>query len=363
MARLRIGLIGWAPPPWGGVSVHVSRLARRLSADGFDVVLIDLSRESDDVAGVTHVRVRRRPWLVEAAAAARRERCDLVHLHTIGVDVRSVCEMAALQETHRIPVFVSIHSLRPDEGRFAQTRARLFAACCNRLPRVIASGAAVADRLASLGVLPHRVQTVLPHIRETAAPPSLPASVAAFAAAHQPLVTAGANALRWWRGQDLYGFDLFVEAAAVVRARYPQAGFIFLLPRVGDVGVAEAALARAEALGVRDAIHVVGEPLADAASLWGRGDVFVRPSRDDGDALSIREALDLGVPVLASDAVPRPAGVRLFRTADGADCGAALCRMLDHLEDERAALAAMPVVPDGAEQLAAMYRVVAEAWR
>jgi hypothetical protein len=37
--------------------------------------------------------------------------------------------------------------------------------------------------------------------------------------------------------------------------------------------------------------------------------VYLRTTRTDGDAVSVREALDAGVPVIASDVVKRPVGV------------------------------------------------------
>jgi len=41
--------------------------------------------------------------------------------------------------------------------------------------------------------------------------------------------------------------------------------------------------------------------------------LFLRPTYFDGDSLSVREALALGVPVIASDTDYRPEGVVLFR--------------------------------------------------
>jgi glycosyltransferase involved in cell wall biosynthesis len=48
---------------------------------------------------------------------------------------------------------------------------------------------------------------------------------------------------------------------------------------------------------------------AELAPAFHRGAVYLRTTRTDGDAVSIREALDAGVPVVASDVVKRPAGV------------------------------------------------------
>ena len=47
-----------------------------------------------------------------------------------------------------------------------------------------------------------------------------------------------------------------------------------------------------------------------------RVDYFVRNTSTDGDALSVKEAMNLGVKVLCTDVVDRPEGVSLFRYCD-----------------------------------------------
>src|SRR5947209_1579274 len=51
-------------------------------------------------------------------------------------------------------------------------------------------------------------------------------------------------------------------------------------------------------------------------SLMGKSDVFVRPTFRDGDAISVREALTLGVPVVASRVGNRPDGAVLFEVGN-----------------------------------------------
>ena len=47
-------------------------------------------------------------------------------------------------------------------------------------------------------------------------------------------------------------------------------------------------------------------------ALMARSTVFVRPTFQDGDSISVREAMSLGVPVVASNVGARPARVLLF---------------------------------------------------
>jgi len=64
----------------------------------------------------------------------------------------------------------------------------------------------------------------------------------------------------------------------------------------------------------------VGEiPHERCLGLLQEADAVVRSTFADGDAITVREALDLGVPVVASDTDFRPAGVVLFRKGDAAD--------------------------------------------
>ena len=63
--------------------------------------------------------------------------------------------------------------------------------------------------------------------------------------------------------------------------------------------------------------------------MWDHDIVYLRPSRTDGDAVSVREALGAGRPVIASDAVTRPEGVKLVRGHDVANW----CDAIDGVAD------------------------------
>jgi glycosyltransferase involved in cell wall biosynthesis len=112
---------------------------------------------------------------------------------------------------------------------------------------------------------------------------------------------------------DVYGLDRAVEVflgvarsqprlslaifvAKPIRGRWPRRYVKSLVDR-----------ARAAGAGERVAVHV-GEDLGPA---WTRdGVVYLRPTRSDGDAVSVREALAAGRAVIASDAVIRPEGAK-----------------------------------------------------
>ena len=74
---------------------------------------------------------------------------------------------------------------------------------------------------------------------------------------------------------------------------------------------------------LQNCIHFLGNVSHEKClSVMSQCDLFVRPTFADGDANSVREALSLGIPVVASDVGNRPPGTVLFRTGDVDDLAA-----------------------------------------
>jgi glycosyltransferase involved in cell wall biosynthesis len=140
-----------------------------------------------------------------------------------------------------------------------------------------------------------------------------------------------------------YGADVLVEAFARIAAApgMERAGLVVF----GPAGRSPALAADVAAAGLAGRVHHYADlERAEALALLRAADVFVRPTRADGDAVSVREALALGRPVVASDAAARPEGTLCFPAGDAA----ALARAVDH------ALAAPPPAPLRTDALGAV---------
>jgi glycosyltransferase involved in cell wall biosynthesis len=157
------------------------------------------------------------------------------------------------------------------------------------------------------------------------------AEIEAFLDSGRVLVVAAYGVQFLEDGRELYGLDIIVQAfTTLARNRKDLRLAIFLArrqsgpkPRLHLTRLER----RLEEAGLRErALIVFGLPLLPALR---SNAVFVRPTRAEGDAVSVREAQSAGLTVIASDVVPRPPGVVVFPTDDVAKLCEALRVVLD----------------------------------
>jgi len=106
---------------------------------------------------------------------------------------------------------------------------------------------------------------------------------------------------------------LQIEAMKFVREKWPKAGLLI----AGSGSLHEALRRQIDQQPYAEHVLLYGD-LPHAATLEAitRADLMLRTTWYDGDALSVREALHFGLPVIATDNGMRPAGVRLIPPRD-----------------------------------------------
>jgi len=143
----------------------------------------------------------------------------------------------------------------------------------------------------------------------------------------------------------VYGRQVLFEALARLRTRVPHLG----LAMFGVETASGAAREDARRAGVDDLVEDLGElPHLEAMAVMEHASAFVRPTLADGDALTVREALALGTPCVASDVSTRPEGTIVFRGGDPADLAA---KLLEAFSGPRRVVRG----PDAAEFLLGLY--------
>jgi glycosyltransferase involved in cell wall biosynthesis len=172
--------------------------------------------------------------------------------------------------------------------------------------QVICVNHEIASAVAELGITREQIQ-ITPAFLPIAAPDVVaPAPVEQWMASHSPVVSS----IMFFRPE--YGFELLVEAVSRLRHQYPRIGCIV----IGGEDP-EQALALVERRGLSDVMLLAGDlDHEQCLATLARSTVFVRPALRDGDSVSVREALALGLPVVASNTGTRPEGVMLFDVGD-----------------------------------------------
>ena len=301
---MKVTLFGPLPPPHGGVSVHVERLIEALEARG-----VDVKHEDEQGPGESFSRLLRRVFQTAGKG--------ILHSH-----VHNPWTLWALgmRATFGRPTVVTVHNPRLGEWmeKLPGWKRLLVGSRLHSIDAYIAVSDHVREVLLTLGVPEGRIvvePAFLPPSKTAWAEASVPSALEAFLSKHSPVIAMNAFHLESLDGTPLYGADMGPELLASVKETFPNAGLVLYVAREPNVELRNGLMAPVKALGVTDSFHMVtgSEPFGP---LLVRSDVVVRPTVTDGDSVSVREALAVGVPVVASDVCARPTGVRVFPGRD-----------------------------------------------
>lgn len=318
-AERRLVLLGPFPPPWGGISVHVRALRDLAIRHGWKVEVIDLGEGRDRREPMEGLRSaggygRFAGELLRIAAGSA-----ILHVHVPGNNARAW--MVALAASRAKPGgLLSVHSgLAPALLDGSPACRRLAWLACAGYERILCANREIAEALERCGVAPRRLE-VLPAFLPGAVVPGQPPLAALAARSRFESLLAAAVA-----PGSQYGADVLLDALALLRDRHPKLGCVLYGPSTADPSFGEQVGRR----GLFDRVVPLGA-IDQPASLavMQIADLFVRPTRADGDSIAVREALSLGVRVVASDVGCRPREAHRFRSGDPADLAARIVQAL-----------------------------------
>lgn len=299
---LRIMFAGPIPTPIGGISIHISRLSSWLSAKAIKVDHVDEARHKKK--GVYNIRSLRVLSYLRHLA-----RCNLAHIHS-DVHLFRILHILACR-LFGLRVIVTIHAWQA--GNLVTLINRIFLVLAHQ---VILVNEEINDSLKL------RDYQVLPaFLPPTTCRNDLPEEITTFIrkarARGCSLLCANAYQIREYKGQDLYGLDLCVELMDQLACRSDvKSALVFVVCCDARSNQLYAnAQERIKERGLESNFCLYNKSV-DFITLMDQCDIVLRPTNTDGDALTIREALYFGLPVIASDVVQRPPGTILFRNRD-----------------------------------------------
>lgn len=306
---MRVLLLGPYPPPHGGVQTNLVDIRTFLEKRGVSCAVINITRhrkpEADEVyypkgALQTILLLRRLPY-------------DVLHLHIGGM------------LTNRLLALALVCTLRPKaksvltfhSGGFPSTPegqvlgpSSFAGLVLRRFDGLIGVNEEIMAFFLKMKVSAGRARLISPFAavsHETARPLSEP--LATFFRTHNPvLISVGLL-------EPEYDLPLQIDAMPQIRQKFPNSGLLLI-----GSGSLEAELRRRiQANPQAPHILLTGDvPHIATVQAISRAKLMLRTTLYDGDALSVREALQLGTPVIATDNGMRPAGVRLIQKSNSA---------------------------------------------
>ncbi len=311
-----LAVLGSFPPPYGGVTIHTRRLCSLLEKNGVDFIVYNAASDTENGKKVVSVYRRRHLWMLWYAFFGKE---PVVYI--MSPRLMSWMLGAFMASVRGKKVILRIqNSMVIDVCKKSSLQRFLASFCLRRINTIVSVNREVYDHLLSLGVNPDRAHVFpgfLPPVPSDFHGQKIAPNIRKFMAGHRPLIAANGK-IAFYRGEDLYGLDHLVELVIQLKPEFPNIGVIFSFTEFSnnDQKYLDKLVSKAKKHGVENNILFDINGNGPFLPILTEADIFVRPTNTDGDANSIREAIHLKIPTVASDVVQRPEGVYLFRTRD-----------------------------------------------
>lgn len=349
-----IAIIGGYPPPYGGISVHLQRLVEYLEKEGADFVLYSISgQKPPNVIAVPRRKLAAALWFV---GFCLRHKSRIVHLYIANWYMRLAFGVTARWRKGKYILSIHNDSISVVLREAGSARARLTRWFLHQMDAVIACNTDIQRECVEMVGLPpekvHLIPAFIPPDTENASP--LPVYVRDFMKARGPLLSAV-----WWVGrgctssEETYGIDMMTELVSRMGRDFPNIGLVLSVSE-HEKGLVHRTMERSRRR-AGDSMLFVTEELDDIGGIMQGSDLFLRPTNTDGDAVSVREALWVGTPVVASDAVPRPESCVIFRTREMDDFEVKVRSALSDLPALRKRVRAYPMT-NNAKAITEIYK-------
>jgi len=300
---MRVLQLGPYPPPQGGVQLNLVAIRNYLRSRGIACGVVNLWRyRSTDADEVYFPKnAAETLWLVAKLPY------DILHLHIGGIVSFRLLALSLLccWMPRRKAVLTFHYGGYPTSPKGRAASPRTFAGFVfRRFDRIIAVNQEIVNVFQRFGVPDKKIRCIEPFaaMPDKIADAPLPPDLGAFIATHSPaLLTVGTL-------EDEYDLPLQTELLGRLLKDHPDAG----LAIIGSGSRESELRALIATKSYASRILLCGDvPHAATLRSIAQCHIFLRTTLYDGDAVSVREALHLGTPVIATDNGMRPQGVRL----------------------------------------------------
>jgi glycosyltransferase involved in cell wall biosynthesis len=311
----KILIIGPYPPPNGGVEIHIKRVTKKLETQKNTVSVFNTALDENN----------RPQSIFSLLKLFFKIKPDIVFLHEPTISRLRLWITTLLKLLFKITFITIDHNCRI-LYEYSEWNKKIFRFCMKQADKKIVIGD-TTDRCYK----ENNVQSENYSIESAYLPPKAseeqailkkyPLKIIEFIETHSPLLIANAFTLSLYKGKDLYGLDICIDLIKKLKKKSPKIGLLFALATEGNEEQ-KAYLAQMQKIIARLDLEKNICIFTNKHEIWPlikKADLFVRPTLSDGHSVSVQEADDLGIPIIASNVCIRPHNTILFEKSNLAD--------------------------------------------
>jgi glycosyltransferase involved in cell wall biosynthesis len=306
----RICIAAPFPKPYGGVSVHAYRLKGELELKGNMVCVYQAHLYSNPV---------QKCYAILAMIIAHKPEILISHTSYNGF-------LESLLFIFLRLFWFNSWVLVDHDCRYLDSRSRLFKAvhaqACVVADQVVLMGNMVRDLYERHGMFHETHCTDSPYISPALTESSkkdLSPEIQDFLSLHSlVLLMNGSCFMKDSLGRDLYGFDQAIQLVNELKCIYPKIGLIILLAKNNDQSYFNKLNEKIDDLDLKTSIKwLIGDYYLP--TIVPHVTLMIRPTTAENFGISIAEAIDLGIPVVASDCCDRYPGALIYQANENKD--------------------------------------------
>jgi len=338
-------IYGKLPPPFGGISVHLKRFIKYLDDSKINFVFLQSNN------------VYRKHMFRNLFFSQINFQKNIIHLHGFQKG-KTLLFLLFLMLFFNKKVIVTIHDDRflldyNSLKNIQKIIAKIFYSNISHIISVNSDSKFVFIPNNKIFVIP----AFIPPTSDEIDIKQLPEFFHKIRHKHKFLITANAFRISFYNNEDLYGIDLSIELMKLlIDNGYKDIGFIYVIPDIGDYDYFKKMQNLVKKYTLEDNFYFYTKPVAYPAVI-NMCDLFIRPTNTDGDALSIREALTLQKPTIASDVCKRPEGTIIFKNRNIEDLYIKITDVINNHDEYRTKIKNIEF-EDNAEKILEVYKKV-----
>ena len=304
-----IAIWGHPPPPFGGMTVHISRLLPKLKENNISYNLYSFDRRPNE--DETFQFAKNIKWLSRMLIGNTE---NVHYIITVRPWVRFLAVLFGIIRKKKIILRIGGASLHRGAQSGSIIKSFMSKFAVRNASAVIGVNDDICKLAISLGAQRNKVHKIpgfiFPQKNGSIRSPELNK----FLDDKWPrIITTGriVNPHQY----DMYGIGMSIDMIESLIERYPNIGFVVFSQNEDNNTSNDNLYLKLNSTKLKNTVVIIRGTF-DFIPTLEMCDVFVRPTHSDGDANSIREALFLKTPVVASDCVVRPPGCRTFQSGN-----------------------------------------------